>query len=215
MVLAQHLADPVLIREIDSLAALFAMVRATGSSNEIEDSWPLDTMGSVVQLNRLHLHMLVRQGQVERARHFAADLGVQIDGEISTENLGYFISLLEVTIARGIDLDAVTPRIAAAIAQAERLDSRLFAAELYALLAWAHLQMGRSEEAEPALVRALDLAVETGYVRFILDIPALAPLLAVLDHPAAAGMWVATVSDFTAPAGGTTDRSGTPGPGAV
>ena len=194
LVLAQHLADPALIREIDSLAALFAMARATGSSNEIEDSLPLDTMGSVVQLNRLHLHLLVRQGQVERARHFVADLGVQVDGEISTENLGYFISLLEVTIARGIELDAVTPRIAAAIAQAERVDSRLFAAELYALLAWAHLQIGRSEEAERALVRALDLAVETGYVRFILDIPALAPLLAILDHPAAAGMWVATVS---------------------
>ena len=194
LVLAQRLADPALIREINSFAALFAMARATGKSNEIEDSFPLDTMGSVVQLNRLHLHMLVRQGQVERARHFAADLGVQVDGEISTENLGYFISLLEVTIARGIDLDAVTPRIAAAIAQAERLDSRLFAAELYALLAWAHLQMGRREEAERALVRALDLAVETGYVRFILDIPALAPLLAILDHPAAAGMWVATVS---------------------
>ena len=194
LVLAQRLADPALIREIDSFAALFAMARATGSSNEIEDSLPLDTMGSVVQLNRLHLHLLVRQGQVERARHFVADLGVQVDGEISTENLGYFISLLEVTIARGIDLDAVTPRIAAAIAQAERVDSRLFAAELYALLAWAHLQMGRREEAERALVRALDLAVETGYVRFILDIPALAPLLAILDHPAAAGMWVATVS---------------------
>ncbi len=55
--------------------------------------------------------------------------------------------------------------------------------------------MGRREEAERALVRALDLAVETGYVRFILDIPALAPLLAVMDHPDAAGMWVATVSD--------------------
>ena len=103
-----------------------------------------------MQLNRLHLHTLVRQGQVERARHFAADFGVQVDGEISTENLGYFISLLEVTIARGIDLDAVTPRIAAAIAQAEYLDSRLFAAELYALLAWAHLQTGRREEAERA-----------------------------------------------------------------
>ena len=130
--------------------------------------------------------MLVRQGQVERARHFAADLGVQIDGEISTENLGYFISLLEVTIARGIELDAVMPRIAAAIAQAERVDSRLFAAELYALLAWTHLQMGRREEAERSLVRALDLAADTGYVRFILDIPVLAPLLAISDHPAAA-----------------------------
>ena len=194
LVLAQRLADPVLNREIDSLAALFAMARATGKSNGSEDSFLLDTMGSVMQLNRLHLHMLVRQGHVERARHFVADLGVQIDDEISPENLRNFISLLEVTVARGIDLDAVTPRIAAAIAQVERLDSRLFAAEVYALLAWAHLQIGRREEAECALVRALDLAVETGYVRFILDIPALAPLLAILDHSAAAGMWVATVS---------------------
>ena len=55
--------------------------------------------------------------------------------------------------------------------------------------------MGRREQAEHFLARGLDLAVETGYVRFILDIPALAPLLAVMDHPAAAGMWVATVSE--------------------
>ena len=195
LVLAQRLADPALIREITSLAALFAMARATGKSSEIEDSWPLDTMGSVPQLNRLHLHKLVRQGQVERAWHFAAGFGVQVDGEISTENLAYFISLLEVIIARGIDLDAVTSRIAAAIAQAEGLDSRLFAAELYALSAWGHLQISRREQAERALIRALDLAVETGYVRFILDIPALGPLLASLDHPAAAEMWVATVPE--------------------
>jgi LuxR family maltose regulon positive regulatory protein len=116
-----------------------------------------------------------------------------VDSEISNENLAYYISLLEVNIARGIDLDAVTSRIAAAIAQAERLDSRLFAAELYALSAWGHLRTSRREEAERALIRALDLAVDTGYVRFVLDIPALGPLLASLDHPAAAEMWVATV----------------------
>ena len=194
LVLAQRLAEPGLISEISSLGALFAMTRATGKSSEVEDSCPLDTIGSVLQINRLYLHMLVRQGQVERAWHFAAGFGVQIDGEISTESLGYFISLLEVTIARGIELGAITSRIAAAIAQAERLDSRLFASELYALLAWGHLQTGQREQAERALFQALDLAVETGYVRFILDIPALAPQLAVIDHPVAAGMWIATVS---------------------
>ena len=195
LALAQLLADPVLVREIDSLAVLFDMARATGRSNECADSQSLDAMGTVQPLNRLHLHQMVRQGQVERAWHLAGDLGVQLDVEIAGENLGYFISLLEVSTARGIDLDAVTPRIDAAIAQAQRLDSRLFATELYTLLAWCHLQQGRRAEAERALVCALDLAVETGYVRFILDIPALAPLLAVMDHPAAAEMWVATVPE--------------------
>ncbi len=104
LVLAQRLADPVLNHEINSFAALFAMARATGSSNGIEDSFPLDKMGSIMQLNRLLLHMLVRQGHVERARHFVADLGVQIDGEISPENLGNFISLLEVTSPEGLIL---------------------------------------------------------------------------------------------------------------
>ena len=41
----------------------------------------------------------------------------------------------------------------------------------------------------------MDLAVDTGYVRFILDIPALAPLLAVADHPAAGQLWTATVPE--------------------
>ena len=195
LALAQRLADPALIGEIASLDPLFAMARATGKSSEIEDSWPLDTVSRIPQLNRLHLQKLVRQGQVERAARFTAAFGVQIDSEITTENVYLFIFLLRVIIARGIGIDGVRPQIAAAIAQAERLDSRLFAAELYALSAWCDLQMGQREQAESALVQALDLAVETGYVRFILDIPALAPLLAVMDHPAAAGMWVATVSE--------------------
>jgi LuxR family maltose regulon positive regulatory protein len=194
LALAHRLADPVLIRQIDSLTTLFAMARATGRSSEIEDSEPSGKMGTVL-LDRLNLHMLVRLGRAERAWHFALSFGVQLDGEILPENLPYFISLLEVAIARGIDLAAVRPRIDAAIAQAERLDSRLFAAELYTLSAWCQLQLGRREEAEAALARALDLAVETGYVRFILDIPALAPLLAVMDHPAAAEVWVATVPE--------------------
>ena len=195
LALAQRLAEPDYISEIASLGALFGMARVTGKSSEIEESWPQDTVSKIPQLNRLHLHQLVRQGQLERAWHFATAFGVQIDNEITTENLYYFVFLLKITIARGIDLESVMPRFAAAIAQAEHLESRLFVAELYALSAWAHLQLERREEAEDALSQALDLAVDTGYVRFIIDIPALAPLLAVLDHPAAADMWVATVSD--------------------
>ena len=195
LALAQRLADPALIGEIAALAPLFAMVRATGKSSGIEDSWPPGTVSRIPQLNRLHLQKLLRQGQVERAAHFTAAFGVQIDSEITTENVYLFIFLLRVIIARGIGIDGVRPRIDAAIAQAERLDSQLFAAELYALSAWADLQLDRREEAERALARALDLAVETGYVRFILDIPALAPLLAVMEHPAAAEMWVATVPE--------------------
>ena len=195
LALAQRLADPALISEIASLDPLFAMARATGKSTGIEDSWPLDTVSEIPQLNRLHLQKLLRQGQVERAAHFTAAFGVQIDSEINTENVYLFIFLLRTIIARGIEIDGVRPRIAAAIAQAERLDSRLFAAELYALSAFADLQLGRREEAEQALARALDLAVETGYLRFILDIPALAPLLAVMEHPAAGGMWVGTVPE--------------------
>ena len=137
----------------------------------------------------------MRQGQLERAWHFATAFGVRLDNEITTENLFYVIILMKITIARGIELESVMPRFAAAFAQVEHLESRLFIAELCALSAWAHLQLERREEAEDALSHALHLAVDTGYVRFIIDIPALAPLLAVLDHPAAADMWVATVSD--------------------
>ena len=193
LVLAQRLADPVLVREIDSLRTLFAMARAAGQSSEREDSRSLDTMGTIPQLNRLYLQKLVRQGQVERALHLTAAFGVQIDSEITTENMVPLILLLEVIIARGIELNTVGSQIDAAIVQAKRLDSRLFAADLCPV-GVGHLQLGRREEAERALARALDLAIETGYVRFILDIPALAPLLAVMEHPAAA-MWVATVPE--------------------
>ena len=175
LALAQRLADPGLIGEIASLDPLFAMARATVKSSGIKDSWPLDTVSTIPQLNRLRLQQLVRQGQFERALHFTAAFGVQIDSEITSENVYLFIFLLRAIIARGTELDGVRPQIAAAIAQAERLDSRLFAADLYALSAWCHLQLGLRKEAEQALAEALDLAKETGYVRFILDIPALAP----------------------------------------
>jgi DNA-binding CsgD family transcriptional regulator len=193
--LAKRLADHALMREIDSLAVLFAMARATGRSNEIGYSWPIGENSSIPLLNRLHIHQLVRQGQVERAWHFAAALGLITGGEISSNYLPDLVSILEVIVARGIDPETVTPQIMAAIEEAERIDNRLFAAKLYPLSAWANLQMSRRGQAEFALVRALDLAVATGYVRFILDIPALAPLLAVMDHPAAAEMWVATVPE--------------------
>ena len=55
--------------------------------------------------------------------------------------------------------------------------------------------MDRHDRARRDLVQALDLVVDTGYVRFILDIGALAPLLSVLDHPAAAQTWIATVPE--------------------
>jgi DNA-binding CsgD family transcriptional regulator len=195
LALARRLADPDYISEIASLNALFDMARVTAKSSEIEASWPQGTVSTILQLNKLQFHKLVRQGQLERAWHFAMAFGVQLDNEITAENLFYFVFLLKITIARGIELESVMPRLADAFAMAEAVESRLFVAELYALSAWAHLQLERRGEAEEALSHALDLAVETGYVRFIIDIPALAPLLAVLDHPAAAGMWVATVSD--------------------
>jgi DNA-binding CsgD family transcriptional regulator len=195
LALAQNIADDALIGELASLDALFTMARAWGKSSKNEESWPLGTVSTIPQLNRLYLHKLVRQGQVERVWHFAAAFGVQIHSKITTENLLYIIFLFKAAIARGTDIEAIPPRIAAAITQAERMNSRLFATELYTLLAWCHLQQGRRAKAERALVCALDLAIETGYVRFILDIPALAPLLAVIDHPAAAKMWVATVPE--------------------
>ena len=137
----------------------------------------------------------MRQGRVERAWHLAVSFGVQIDPPVVPESLAYFVSLLEATIARGIDLEGVTPRIKAAMTQAERVHSRFLAAELHALSSWCHLQMDQRERAELDLAQALDLAVDTGYVRFILDIPALAPLLAVADHPAARQLWTATVPE--------------------
>ena len=194
LALARRLADPVLTRQIGSFAALFTMARPAGKSSGVDDSFHLDTMSTVPPLNRLYLHQLVRQGQVERAQHFAVSFGVQLDGEISPENLAYFASLLEILIARGVDLETVTPRVTAAMAQAACVQNQFLATQLHALSSWCHLQLGRRDQAERDLLKALDLAVETGYVRFILDIPALAPLLAVLNHPAATDMWVATVS---------------------
>jgi LuxR family maltose regulon positive regulatory protein len=50
--------------------------------------------------------------------------------------------------------------------------------------AWYWLKRGDETKARAYMKQALDMVLRTGYVRFVLDIPALNPLLAEMDHPA-------------------------------
>jgi LuxR family maltose regulon positive regulatory protein len=59
---------------------------------------------------------------------------------------------------------------------------------LLSLFAWHQWQLGRQRTAINLLEQALALANQTGYIRSILDVPGLEPLLVESSHPIAAGL---------------------------
>ncbi len=84
------------------------------------------------------------------------------------------ITYLRAYIARGIELEAVTPLLDAGLAAAHRGDERFWSLHLLALSAWQQRRLGRLTGAEDTLRAAAGLAHKTGYVRMLLDIPELA-----------------------------------------
>ena len=74
-------------------------------------------------------------------------------------------------IARGVDLTDITPLISNGLSTATQHGFRFYELQLLALLAWQQLKLGETTSADRILLKAVVLAVETGYVRVILDIP--------------------------------------------
>lgn len=108
------------------------------------------------------------------ARQYQAGLAV------SFASLPYFrtIPYLRANIARGVDLEAAGPLLGDALKGSVRANDLPRQLELLALQAWLELQTGEDDRAQQTLARAEELVAKTGYVRVLLDIPALATRLA-------------------------------------
>ena len=86
-------------------------------------------------------------------------------------------------IARGVDLAIVNPILVEALSYARKEGNRFEQLRLLALTAWQQLQLDKATAATDKVLEAAYLAIETGYVRVLLDIPELMNLLKELDIP--------------------------------
>jgi LuxR family maltose regulon positive regulatory protein len=143
----------------------------------------------------MNVYQLVCMGHVEQAWHTASLLGIHLDSKPDERTIAQILIFLRATIARGIELDAAETLMIATAETAAGIGSKLMSVEARALAAWRYLRMNQPAEAENELAAALDIASKTGYVRHILDIPDLAPLLATMQHPAAERCWIATIPE--------------------
>lgn len=128
--------------------------------------------------------LLVMTGRYQEAWIVAEESGLDLNSEPADWSNRVLIPFLRAYIARGVDLHAVKPFLARTLIQRSAIGDRFCQVQLLALMAWHEVRMQCESAAVRTLVQAARLALETGYVRAILDIPELAPLLVRVDDPA-------------------------------
>ncbi len=92
------------------------------------------------------------------------------------------ITYLNAAVAHGIDPPATGRLLGETLALARQRNARFRELELLALAAWQQLKQEGVRQARALLEQSAHLALETGYVRVILDIPELVSALEAL-HP--------------------------------
>ena len=108
----------------------------------------------------------------EVARQYHASLAADFAGHPYFQAIPY----LRAYVARGVNLAAARPLLSDAIEKSSLASDHPRQLELLALRAWLELQTGEEDVAHKTLLRAEELVARTGYVRVLLDIPALAAL---------------------------------------
>ena len=87
-------------------------------------------------------------------------------------------------MAHGQDLGAIEPFLIELQQTVDQQGAIEYQLQVRALQAWYYLKSGNEAAARSQLALALDIVAQTGYVRYLLDVPELSPLLASLEHPA-------------------------------
>jgi DNA-binding CsgD family transcriptional regulator len=180
--LAQRLQDDELLSLMAGLGALYT--RDTSLAPGAEQPGDVPTILSSHPLRPcIQIDLLVRAGRAEEAWRLAESLGVGLDSDPAGITRDALLAYLRAYIARGVNRAALTPLISGALAQRQRAGERFDEAHLLALRAWKQLKMGRRRAATDFLQAAVRLALETGYLRVVLDIPDLLPLLELGGDP--------------------------------
>lgn len=121
---------------------------------------------------------LIALGRSDLAWQVVTGTDVDLPGWLEGAAFRRLIPYLRAYVARGVDLAAITPVLVDALAKARAGQDRFNELHLLGLTAWQQLQLLELKATRATVAEAVKLAQETGYVRVLLDLPALAPLLA-------------------------------------
>lgn len=126
----------------------------------------------------LETRRLVVTGQGEAGWSLVQTFGVTFTGNAQEYAQDGLIPYLRAYLARGRNLADISPLLHEATAHCAAQGMRLRQLQLLAFTAWQQLQLHGPAQALAPLAEASALAQATGYVRVLLDIPELEPLLA-------------------------------------
>ena len=185
--LASVYQDDETNRGLDHLWQLYALLAGRSAIAEIVES-PNEARAAPYPIVDWQIRWLLACGRGDEAWRVARDYQARQAGDLG--NLAYRLAIpyLRAVIARGVDLAEAQPLLDHTLARACAVRDYPRQLELLALRAWLELQTGREGAAAATLAQAEELVAMTGYVRVLLDIPALAALrtAAASDAPAAA-----------------------------
>ncbi len=145
------------------------------------------------------IRWLLACGRSADAWRMARGYRARLAGDPSSLAYRLAIPYLRAVVAHGVNLAEAQPLLDHTLARAVAGRDYPRQLELLALRAWLELQTGQESAAAATLAQAEELAAMTGYVRMLLDIPALAALRAAPanDAPAAPPERAATDSLLT------------------
>jgi LuxR family maltose regulon positive regulatory protein len=181
MELAQQLQDADLIQVARGLGRFLGLERQDDSAavRDFPEYLKQVTMPLIKDLLLdYETRFLVASGRSDLAWRILQESGINlqsIPAELVSRRL---ILCLRAAIAGNVDPATTEPALAEALAMTAQSGNRLGQLQLLALTAWQKLKLYGVEAAREALEQAAHLAHETGYVRVLLDIPALATALA-------------------------------------
>jgi hypothetical protein len=174
--LAQSLQDDDLMFLTQQMGKAYDAAAGTRAVDELPSA---DAFNRTITPNTLRLYVdletrrLVAMGRHDAAWQVVEQSGLAFAHSAEDYPRAELISYLRAYIARGRDLEQISAFLATATAHFAGIGARLHQLQLLALTAWQQLQIYGPEAAAGTFAAATQLAEETGYVRVLMDIPAL------------------------------------------
>ncbi|MCB0071041.1 MAG: hypothetical protein KDE20_06265 [Caldilineaceae bacterium] len=182
--LAQHIHDEELIAICVRLAEFYALVAGHAAADAPSNM--LRARSYTVRAYRAHALDVETRYQLVAGRVHDAGMLIEepeltaLDGTDDYRRLLLRV-YLRAYIARGADLEKVEPLLARVVNGTAEAGEHLLRLHFLALTAWLQLQTRGADAVTSVLTEAIDLARATGYVRVLLDTPALIPQISRID----------------------------------
>ncbi len=129
----------------------------------------------------LTIRRLIAMRRHEEGWQAAQEFGLTIANAAPDQPDRVLVPCCLAYLAHGVDLAAITPLLADALAHRTAQGNRFGQLHMLVLTAWQELQLLGEQAAARTLDQAAHLARETGYIRVLLDVPDLASIVRKLD----------------------------------